>query len=106
MNVAQTQVAQKLQEASAGKPVFQKLGETQPVAPAETPKVETPKAEKTGRGRKPSAGPTKQSKAVEIYKRLKGEKNATIAAIRTELEMTEAGATTYFYNAKKIAQKG
>lgn len=78
-------------------------------AVTETVKVETPaveqKTEKRGRGRKPSEGPTKQSKANEIFVRLGGDKEKVIAAIQTECSMTVAGATTYFYNAKRVAAK-
>ena len=48
-------------------------------------------------------GPTKQERAVEVYKRLNGSKVEVIQAIQTELGMSVAGATTYFYNAKKLA---
>lgn len=41
--------------------------------------------------------------AVAIYKRLNGDKVAVIAAIQAEAGMSLAGATTYFYNAKKLA---
>ena len=55
---------------------------------------------------KKSDGPRAGSKgemSVAIYKRLGGDKNAVIAAIQTEIGMSAAGATTYFYNAKKLA---
>lgn len=68
---------------------------------------EAPKASKrAGAARKGSDGPkagTKSQRAVEIYKRLGGDKSLTIAAIQDELQMSLAGATTYFYNAKKAA---
>lgn len=60
-------------------------------------------------GKKPakvSDGPRAGSKAElaqEIYKRLNGVKAEVIAAFQTELAMSTAGATTYFYNAKKAA---
>jgi hypothetical protein len=50
----------------------------------------------------PRAG-SKSELAVEIYKRLKGDKASVIAAFQSELSMSVAGATTYFYNAKKAA---
>ena len=56
--------------------------------------------------RKGSEGPkagTKSQLAVDIYKRFSGNKGQTIAAIQDELKMSLAGATTYFYNAKKAA---
>lgn len=60
-------------------------------------------------GKKPakmSDGPRAGSKselALEIYKRLSGDKASIIAAFQTELAMSTAGATTYYYNAKKAA---
>ncbi len=60
-------------------------------------KKKSKKAKKTADG-----GPTKQERAVDIFKRLSGEKAATIQAIQDELGMSLAGAPTYFYNAKKL----
>jgi len=51
-----------------------------------------------------ASGPTKADRALEIFKRLGGDKAAVIAAIKDELSMSDAGATTYFYNAKKLAK--
>ncbi len=48
----------------------------------------------------PRAG-SKTELAIEIYKRLHGDKTACIAAFHTELGMSIAGSTTYYYNAKK-----
>lgn len=45
---------------------------------------------------------TKQAKAVEIFKRMNGSKEA-VTTIMQELGMSKAGATTYFYNAKKLS---
>ena len=59
-----------------------------------------PKAPKAPR----ASGPTKADRALEIFKRLSGDKAAVIAAIKDELSMSDAGATTYFYNAKKLAK--
>lgn len=69
-------------------------------------KVSKPKAEKAPKvARAPRAsGPTKADRALEIFKRLGGDKAAVIAAIKDELSMSDAGATTYFYNAKKLAK--
>lgn len=69
-------------------------------------KVSKPKAEKAPKEpRAPRAsGPTKADRALEIFKRLGGDKAAVIAAIKDELSMSDAGATTYFYNAKKLAK--
>jgi len=55
---------------------------------------------------KKSDGPRAGSKgdmALAIYKRLNGDKASVISAIQTEIGMSAAGATTYFYNAKKLA---
>jgi hypothetical protein len=46
---------------------------------------------------------TKTARALEIYKQHSGDKKAVIEAFCTELGMSKAGATTYFYNAKKAA---
>ena len=68
--------------------------------------AKAPKATAKRAARKGSEGPkagTKSQLAVEIYKRLAGDKAAVIQAIQDELKMSLAGATTYFYNAKKAA---
>lgn len=68
------------------------------------PKAEkAPKVAKEPRAPR-SSGPTKADRALEIFKRLAGDKAAVIAAIKDELSMSDAGATTYFYNAKKLAK--
>jgi len=49
-------------------------------------------------------GPTKQERAIEIYRDFAGQsKDNVIAKIREQLDMSLAGATTYYYNAKKLA---
>jgi hypothetical protein len=65
--------------------------------------VKAPKEAKEPRAPRTS-GPTKADRALEIFKRLGGDKAAVIAAIKDELSMSDAGATTYFYNAKKLAK--
>jgi hypothetical protein len=65
--------------------------------------VKAPKVAKEPRAPRAS-GPTKADRALEIFKRLGGDKGAVIAAIKDELSMSDAGATTYFYNAKKLAK--
>lgn len=60
-----------------------------------------PKAKRAPRRK--GEGPTKQELACMIYNRLAGDKALVIAAIQAELGMSTAGATTYFYNAKKLA---
>lgn len=45
----------------------------------------------------------KSSRALDIYKSFNGDKALTIGAYMSELSMSKAGATTYFYNAKKAA---
>jgi hypothetical protein len=72
-------------------------------------KVTKPKAERAPKEPKApkaprASGPTKADRALEIFKRLSGDKAAVIAAIKDELSMSDAGATTYFYNAKKLAK--
>ena len=51
-----------------------------------------------------TGGPTKQERALEIYRDFAGQsKDNVIAKIREQLDMSPAGATTYYYNAKKLA---
>lgn len=84
----------------AGRAVLQ--AEAKAKVEAKAAKAAKPKAVKAKRAPKAS-GPTKQERAVEIYKRLSGDKAQVISTIQTELGMSVAGATTYFYNAKKLA---
>lgn len=44
---------------------------------------------------------SKTAKAVEIYKKHNGNKALIIEEYQNTLGMTKAGATTYYYNAKK-----
>lgn len=67
-----------------------------PVAKAAAPAKKTKK-----RAARAGNGPTKQMLANEIFKRLAGDKAAVIAAIQLDLGMSLAGATTYYYNARK-----
>jgi len=60
------------------------------------------KAPKAPVARKAKSG-TKQEAAVAIFKRFSGDKTTVISAIMDELSMSTAGATTYYYNAKKLA---
>ena len=70
---------------------------------AAKPKSEkAPKAPRVKRAKR-TEGPTKQDRAVEIYRELAGDKATVISAIQERLGMSLAGATTYFYNAKKLA---
>ena len=87
-------------KVKAGRAVLQ--AEAKAKVEAKAAKAAKPKAVKAKRAPKAS-GPTKQDRAVEIYKRLSGDKAQVISAIQTELGMSVAGATTYFYNAKKLA---
>ena len=51
-----------------------------------------------------AGGPTKQERALEIYRaNIKLSKDNMITIIREQLDMSLAGATTYYYNAKKLA---
>ena len=67
------------------------------------PKAEkAPKAPRAKRVKR-MEGPTKQERAVELYKaNMKLSKDNMIALLREKLDMSLAGATTYFYNAKKL----
>ncbi len=47
---------------------------------------------------------TKQEAAMAIFQRHSGNRKAVIADIKTELGMSDAGATTYFYNAKRFCK--
>jgi len=67
------------------------------------PKDKVVRIAKAKKARKEGSGPTKQDKAVEIFQRLFGNKAAVISTIQDELAMSLAGATTYYYNAKKLA---
>lgn len=56
---------------------------------------------------KVSTGPKAGSKteaAIGIYTRFAGDKGLTISNIQSELGMSLAGATTYYYNAKKAVR--
>ena len=44
---------------------------------------------------------SKKERAAEIYRQESGNKSTTIARFISELQMSTAGATTYFYNCKK-----
>lgn len=72
--------------------------DTKPKAAALVKKAKPKRAKQEG------AGPTKQDRAVEIFKELGGDKAKVIAAIQERLGMSLAGSTTYFYNAKKLAR--
>ena len=87
-------------KVKAGRAIMQ--AEAKAKVEAKAAKAAKPKAVKAKRAPKAS-GPTKQDRAVEIFKRLSGDKAQVISAIQTELGMSVAGATTYFYNAKKLA---
>lgn len=67
------------------------------------PKAKVPRVPKAKKARKEGSGPTKQDRAVEIFRELNGDKATVISAIQERLGMSVAGATTYFYNAKKLA---
>lgn len=67
--------------------------------PAKASKAPARKVKRMGT----SASPTKGDLALQIYKRLGGDKTAVIGELMTGLGMSQAGATTYFYNAKKAA---
>ena len=62
------------------------------------------KVEKKAAKAKPakSVGGSKQDRAVALFKEFNGDRKQTIQAIMEQLGMSTAGATTYFYNAKKL----
>ena len=70
-------------------------------APAKAVAKAAPAKKTKKRAARAGNGPTKQMLANEIFARLGGDKAAVIAAIQLDLGMSLAGATTYFYNAKK-----
>jgi hypothetical protein len=63
-------------------------------APAKPSVAPAPKVVKAG---------SKLEQAVAIYRELGGDKEAVIAKIKDVCDMSLAGATTYFYSAKKLA---
>ena len=69
--------------------------------PAAKPKADKPKAKAEKKAK--SAGGSKQDRALEIFREFSGDRKLVIAAIQDRLAMSAAGATTYFYNAKKLA---
>jgi hypothetical protein len=71
-------------------------------APVAASKAKAVKAKTAKKSDGPRAG-SKGDMALAIYKRLNGDKASVISAIQTEIGMSAAGATTYFYNAKKLA---
>ncbi len=87
------------QAVAAYRKEFVERAETKAAKPAKPKAVKPPKVKRA----KKTDGPTKQDRAVEIYKRLNGVKGDVIQMIQAELGMSLAGATTYFYNAKKLA---
>lgn len=68
--------------------------------PVTAPKVSKTKEAKT---RAKRTG-TKQESAISIFKRCNGVRKDVIEAIQSELGMSQAGATTYFYNVKRICK--
>jgi len=82
---------------------FEQLASDQVQRTAKPKAIREPKVAKEPKAPR-ATGPTKADRALEIFKRLGGDKGAVIAAIKDELSMSDAGATTYFYNAKKLAK--
>lgn len=80
-----------------GRAIMEAERAAKPVKPAKV--VKTKVAAKRPR----AEGPTKQERAVEIYRDFMGQsKDNVVAKIREQLDMSLAGATTYYYNAKKL----
>lgn len=63
--------------------------------------VDTEKKPRKPRAKKMGDGVSRQDQALEIYKRLNGDRTAVVQAIQDELGMPPGSAMTYFYNAKK-----
>ena len=81
-----------------GRAIMEAERAAKPVKPAKV--VKTKVAAKRPR----TGGPTKQERALEIYRaNIKLSKDNVISIIREQLDMSPAGATTYYYNAKKLA---
>ena len=81
-----------------GRAIMEAERAAKPAKPAKV--VKTKVAAKRPR----AGGPTKQDRALEIYRaNIKLSKDNVIAIIREQLDMSPAGATTYYYNAKKLA---
>ena len=81
-----------------GRAIMEAERAAKPAKPAKV--VKTKVAAKRPR----TGGPTKQERALEIYRDFAGQsKDNVIAKIREQLDMSPAGATTYYYNAKKLA---
>jgi hypothetical protein len=72
-------------------------------AAAEPKSTKTAKPKAKAEKKAKSTGSSKQDRAVEIFREFNGDRKQVIAAIVERLAMSTAGATTYFYNAKKIA---
>lgn len=72
-----------------------------PAVKVNAPRVKAAPVKTKKRAARAGNGPTKQMLANDIFARLGGDKAAVIAAIQLDLGMSLAGATTYFYNAKK-----
>ena len=80
-----------------GRAIMEAERAAKPVKPAKV--VKTKIAAKRPR----AEGPTKQERAIEIYRDFMGlSKDNVVAKIREQLDMSLAGATTYYYNAKKL----
>ena len=87
----------KVKGKKVNSPVVDSMVKTLSKAPAKAAKPAAKKAKRVG------ASPTKGDLALAIYKRLNGDKLSVISELQTGLGMSAAGATTYFYNAKKAA---
>ena len=64
----------------------------------------TPAKASGKKAKRMGASPTKGELALQIYQRLEGNKVQVLNELQNGLGMSLAGATTYFYNAKKASQ--
>lgn len=85
---------QKLQEEYAERAEVKKVKAVKPKAEK---KPSAPKAKRV----KSAPGESKQEKAFAIFERIGDNKAAVIAAIQEECSMTQLGAQTYYYAARK-----
>lgn len=92
-DIIQAKAVAKLKADVAAKPIKEKI-------------VRPPKAKRAKRASR-QEGPTKLEQAIELYKaNLKLSKDNMIDVIRETLGMSLAGATTYYYNARKACWNG
>jgi len=87
------------------------MGTVYPGFPGDTPvrtvveKVKEMKAERAVRkttAAKPAKAESKKVAAIRIFEQEKGDRVKVIARLKDEVNMTQAGAQSYFYSIKKL----